>query len=116
MNRKAARENSFILLFESACKTDETAEEIFEKAISIVDAIESILSSTINEIEYFDNAYLHLKGVVDNLAELDNFDGDPFEDMKNNRTLITLGDGDANDGSGYPGDGGGMGGSNPYDL
>ena len=35
MNRKAARENSFILLFESACKTDETAEEIFEKAISI---------------------------------------------------------------------------------
>ena len=67
----------------------------FEKAISIVDAIESILSSTINEIEYFDNAYLHLKGVVDNLAELDSFDGDPFEDMKNNRTLITLGDGDA---------------------
>jgi SPP1 family phage portal protein len=67
----------------------------FEKAISIVDAIESILSSTINEIEYFDNAYLHLKGVVGNLAELDSFDGDPFEDMKNNRTLITLGDGDA---------------------
>lgn len=68
---------------------------VFEKQISIVDAIESILSSTINEIEYFDNAYLHLKGVVENLAELDNFDGDPFEDMKNNRTLITLGDGDA---------------------
>ena len=67
----------------------------FEKHTSIVDAIESILSSTINEIEYFDNAYLHLKGVVENLAELDNFDGDPFEDMKNNRTLITLGDGDA---------------------
>lgn len=67
----------------------------FEKQISIVDAMESILSSTINEIEYFDNAYLHLKGVVDNLNELDNFEGDPFEDMKNNRTLITLGDGDA---------------------
>jgi SPP1 family phage portal protein len=73
----------------------------FEKQISIVDAMESILSSTINEIEYFDNAYLHLKGVVDNLNELDNFvdeNGnkiDPFEDMKNNRTLITLGDGDA---------------------
>lgn len=67
----------------------------FEKQISIVDAMESIMSSTINEIEYFDNAYLHLKGVVDNLNELDNFDGDPFEDMKNNRTLITLGDGDA---------------------
>lgn len=68
---------------------------VFEKAISLVDAIESIMSSTINEIEYFDNAYLHLKGVVENLAELDSFDGDPFEDMKNNRTLITLGDGDA---------------------
>lgn len=67
----------------------------FEKHISIVDAIESVLSSTINEIEYFDNAYLHLKGVVENLSELDNFDHDPFEDMKNNRTLITLGDGDA---------------------
>lgn len=67
----------------------------FEKHISIIDAIESIMSSTINEIEYFDNAYLHLKGVVENLAELDNFEGDPFEDMKNNRTLITLGDGDA---------------------
>ena len=35
MNRKTARENSFILLFESACKNDETAEEIFEKAVSI---------------------------------------------------------------------------------
>ncbi len=34
MNRKTARENAFILLFEDACKTDETAEEIFEKAIS----------------------------------------------------------------------------------
>jgi len=32
MNRKTARENTFILLFEQACKNDETAEEIFEKA------------------------------------------------------------------------------------
>lgn len=37
MNRKTARENAFILLFESACKTDETAEEIFEKAVSYRD-------------------------------------------------------------------------------
>lgn len=35
MNRKTARENAFILLFEQACKTDETAEEIFEKAVSV---------------------------------------------------------------------------------
>ncbi len=34
MNRKTARENAFILLFEGACKTDETAEEIYEKAIA----------------------------------------------------------------------------------
>lgn len=35
MNRKTARENAFILLFEVASKTDETAEEIFEKATAI---------------------------------------------------------------------------------
>lgn len=33
MNRKSARENTFILLFEGACKKEETAEEIFDKAI-----------------------------------------------------------------------------------
>ena len=32
MNRKTARENAFILLFEKAIKTDETFEEIFIKA------------------------------------------------------------------------------------
>ena len=35
MNRKNARENAFILLFESVFKNDETAEEIFEKATSV---------------------------------------------------------------------------------
>ena len=33
MNRKSARENTFILLFEGACKKEETAEEIFNKAV-----------------------------------------------------------------------------------
>ena len=33
MNRKSARENTFILLFEGACKREETAEEIFDKAV-----------------------------------------------------------------------------------
>ena len=33
MNRKTARENAFILLFEGACKIDEAAEEIFAKAV-----------------------------------------------------------------------------------
>ncbi len=35
MQRKVARENAFILVFESVCKKDETAEEIFEKATSV---------------------------------------------------------------------------------
>lgn len=59
----------------------------FEDAISIVDAIESILSSSINEIEYFDNAYLHLK----NLSATTNED---IQDMKNNRVILTEEDGE----------------------
>ena len=35
MNRKTARENAFILLFELSCKVDETADEIFEKATQV---------------------------------------------------------------------------------
>lgn len=35
MNRKQARENAFILIFEAICKKDETAEEIFEKATGV---------------------------------------------------------------------------------
>ena len=35
MQRKTARENTFILLFECVCKTDETAEEIFAKATEV---------------------------------------------------------------------------------
>jgi N utilization substance protein B len=37
MNRKTARENAFILLFEFTSKIDETADEIFEKATEIRD-------------------------------------------------------------------------------
>ena len=33
MNRKTARENAFLLLFECSCKKDEVAEEIYAKAI-----------------------------------------------------------------------------------
>lgn len=32
MQRKTARENAFILIFEKICKGDESAEEIFQKA------------------------------------------------------------------------------------
>ena len=37
MNRKNARENAFILLFEGVCKREETAEEIFAKAVEYRD-------------------------------------------------------------------------------
>ena len=32
MQRKTARENTFLLIFEKICKKDESAEEIFQKA------------------------------------------------------------------------------------
>ncbi len=35
MQRKLARENAFMLIFESVCKKDETAEEIFDKATNV---------------------------------------------------------------------------------
>lgn len=35
MNRKTARENAFVLLFEGASKKDETAQEIFDKATTV---------------------------------------------------------------------------------
>ncbi|MBO5906818.1 MAG: transcription antitermination factor NusB [Clostridia bacterium] len=35
MQRKTARENTFILIFERICKSDETAEEIFQKATEV---------------------------------------------------------------------------------
>ena len=35
MNRKQARENAFILLFEGLSKLDETPEEIYEKATAV---------------------------------------------------------------------------------
>lgn len=60
----------------------------FEKQITLVDAIESILSSSINEVEYFDNAYLLLR----NLSGTEESD---IDDMKNNRVMLVDEDGDA---------------------
>ena len=59
----------------------------FEDAISIVDAIEQIMSSSVNEIEYFDNAYMVLKGLNATTQE-------DVQDMKNNRVLMVDGEGD----------------------
>lgn len=35
MQRKVARENAFLLIFEKVCKSDETSEEIFQKATEV---------------------------------------------------------------------------------
>ena len=68
MNRKTARENAFILLFEGASKCDETPEEIFEKAtntrqLECDDYVKKVLLTPLNldasfridEIKKFEN-------------------------------------------------------------
>ena len=59
MNRKTARENTFILLFELASKSDETAAEIFEKATS---------ERALEFDDYVKNAFF---GVNENLKLID---------------------------------------------
>ena len=61
MNRKTARENAFILLFEAGLKNDETAEEIFEKATSIRelecdDYVKSVFFGTNENLKVIDEA------------------------------------------------------------
>ena len=68
MNRKLARENAFILIFESVCKKDETAEEIFIKATEIrgleVDQYvkDVFFGSNENAVIIDDRMERHLKG------------------------------------------------------
>ena len=59
MNRKTARENTFILLFEHASKADETAEEIFDKATNV------------RELEFDDYVKRVFFGVNENLLVID---------------------------------------------
>lgn len=59
MNRKTARENTFILLFEHASKSDETAEEIFDKATNL------------RELEVDDYVKRVFFGVNENLLVID---------------------------------------------
>ena len=59
MNRKTARENTFILLFELTSKTDETAEEIFDKAVNA------------RSLEFDDYVKLVFFGVNENLKVID---------------------------------------------
>ena len=59
MNRSAARENAFILIFESVCKKDEGSEEIFEKAIET------------RELEYDDYVKNVFFGSYEHASEID---------------------------------------------
>lgn len=59
MQRKLARENAFMLIFESVCKSDETAEEIFLKATEL------------RGLEYDDYVKTVFFGSDENKAEID---------------------------------------------
>lgn len=59
MQRKQARENAFMLIFESVCKSDETAEEIFTKATEL------------RGLEYDDYVKSVFFGSYENKAEID---------------------------------------------
>ena len=67
---------------------NENRKGCYEDAISIVDAIESVISSSVNEIEYFDNAYLLLKNLAGTTKE-------DIKEMKENRVMLVEDDGDA---------------------
>ena len=61
MQRKIARENAFLLIFESVCKNDETAEEIFTKATEIRglefdDYVKTVFFGSFENRELIDNA------------------------------------------------------------
>ena len=59
MQRKLARENAFILIFERVCKKDESGEEIFEKAVSS------------RELEYDDYVKNVFFGSVEHASEIE---------------------------------------------
>lgn len=68
MQRKLARENAFILIFESVCKKEETAQEIFEKATEIRgleadEYVKTVFFGSYENADKIDSAMeRHLKG------------------------------------------------------
>lgn len=60
----------------------------FEDVISLIDAYNVAESDSVNEVQYFNDAYLKLR----NLSATDD---DDLQDMKNNRVILVEGDGDA---------------------
>ena len=68
MQRKLARENAFILIFDSICKKDETAQEIFEKAtevrgLEVDDYVKAVFFGSYENSDKIDEAMeKHFKG------------------------------------------------------
>jgi N utilization substance protein B len=68
MQRKLARENAFILIFESICKKDECADEIFEKAtnvrgLEVDDYVRNVFFGSCEQDSLIEEKMLpHLKG------------------------------------------------------
>lgn len=60
----------------------------FEDVISLIDSYNVTESDSVNEVQYFNDAYLKLK----NLSDADEL---AISDMKNNRVILLEGDGDA---------------------
>ena len=73
MQRKLARENAFILIFESVCKKDESSEEIFEKAISV------------RELEYDDYVKNVFFGSQEHASEIDTVTEKHFKGWRSDR-------------------------------
>lgn len=73
MQRKLARENAFVLIFERICKIDESDEEIFEKAISA------------RELEYDDYVKNVFFGSEAHIAEIDTVTEKHFKGWRSDR-------------------------------
>ncbi len=61
MNRKEARENAFLLLYEGVCKKDESADEIFQKAteerdLEVNDYVKDVFFGVYQNIETLEAA------------------------------------------------------------
>ena len=73
MQRKLARENAFILIFESICKKDETNEEIFNKAVEV------------RELEYDDYVKTVFFGSAEHTEEINEATEKHFKGWKSDR-------------------------------
>lgn len=60
----------------------------FEKVITLIDAYDKVQSDTLNDLEYFADAYLKIKNMSGTTQE-------DIKAMKNNRVILVEGDGDA---------------------